>query len=193
MIDYQKIANAIKYYESEGFRQIETPWTVSPEIDDITKPKDRIHMQLKHNDKCLIGSGEQGFLYLYCKDYILPGKYQTTTPCWRYEHYDGMHAKCFMKTELIITDDVCANNLFKLIDCAKRFFSQYLEVEVEKVDVHDSQVNYDIVSKNGHYELGSYGIRQCEYVKWIYGTGCAEPRLSRVLKSIELKNDQKDL
>lgn len=189
MIDYEKISNAIKYYKNAGFYPIEVPWTVSPEVDDITRPKDRIHMQLKHNDKCLIGSGEQGFLYLYCKDYILPGKYQTTTPCWRYEHYDGMHAKCFMKTELIITDDVTIDELNKLIDIAKNFYSKYLDVEVEKVEVADSIINYDIVSKIGHYELGSYGIRTCDYLKWIYGTGCAEPRLSRVLKSIELKNN----
>jgi len=31
-------------------------------------------------------------------------------------------------------------------------------------------------------ELGSYGIRECKFLKWIYGTGCAEPRLSQVIK-----------
>ena len=64
----------------------------------------------------------------------------------------------------------------------------FRDVEVEKVAAGDSIINYDIVSKIGHYELGSYGIRTCDYLKWIYGTGCAEPRLSRVLKLIELKN-----
>ena len=30
-------------------------------------------------------------------------------------------------------------------------------------------------------ELGSYGIRHCQFLNWIYGTGCAEPRLSKVM------------
>ena len=181
MIDYGLLAQSIGYYENKGFKRIEAPWTVSTATDDITKPADRIHMQLKHNDKCLVGSGEQSFLYLYTKDYLPKGRYQTITPCWRYEAYDGMHAKCFMKNELIITDKVDKETLQEIIDAAVGFFSQYLEVQVV-----ETEIGYDIVSKEGGYELGSYGIRHCEYMDWIYGTGCAEPRLSRVLKSIVL-------
>lgn len=181
MIDYQKIADSIKHYEKCGFNHIETPWTVSAAIDDITKPADRIHMQLKHNDKCLVGSGEQSFLYLYAKDYLPKGRYQTITPCWRYEAYDGMHAKCFMKNELIITDKVNRETLQEIIDAAVGFFSQYLEVEVV-----ETEIGYDIVSKKGGFELGSYGIRRCDYLEWVYGTGIAEPRLSRVIQSLEL-------
>lgn len=181
MINYSLLAHACGYYEDKGYKRIEVPWTVSAQIDDITKPADRIHMQLKHNDKCLVASGEQSFLYLYAKDYLPKGRYQTVTPCWRYEAYDGMHAKCFMKNELIITDEVNTDTLKQIIDDAVGFFSQYLEVEIVKTDI-----GYDIVSKEGGYELGSYGIRHCEYMDWVYGTGCAEPRLSRVLNSIIL-------
>lgn len=35
---------------------------------------------------------------------------------------------------------------------------------------------YDITYKG--IELGSYGMRKCEFLEWVYGTGCAEPRLS---------------
>ena len=181
MINYNLLAHAVGHYEAKGYKQIEVPWTVSENIDDITKPADRIHYQLKHNDKCLIGSGEVGFLYLYCKDYLPKGRYQTVTPCWRDEPYDGMHAKCFMKNELIITDEVNNDTLKQIIDDAVSFFSQYVEVEVI-----ETEIGYDIVSKEGGYELGSYGIRHCEYMDWVYGTGCAEPRLSRVMKSIIL-------
>jgi hypothetical protein len=45
----------------------------------ITKPKDRISFQLKHNDKCLVASGEQSFLYLYLKDFLPKGKFQAIT------------------------------------------------------------------------------------------------------------------
>ena len=37
-------------------------------------------------------------------------------------------------------------------------------------------------------ELGSYGVRECEFVRWIYGTGLAEPRFSTLLKTQE-KNE----
>jgi len=30
-------------------------------------------------------------------------------------------------------------------------------------------------------ELGSYGIRSCEFLDWIYATGVAEPRFSSLI------------
>ena len=154
-------------------------WTISDKIDDITRPKDRPHTQLKHNDKCLVASGEQSFLYLYCKGFLPKGRFQTITPCWRYEAYDGFHAKYFMKNELIITDDVSENSLEKIISDANKFFSLYLRTKIEKTDI-----GYDIVSEDGVFELGSYGIRHCDFIDWVYGTGCAEPRKSTVLQYI---------
>lgn len=50
MIDYSKLANSEKYYSDLGYKRIEVPWTVSENIDNITKPADRIHYQLKHNN-----------------------------------------------------------------------------------------------------------------------------------------------
>ena len=68
MIDYKNLANSAEFYRQKGYTPIEVPWTVSEYVDDITKPIDRIHYRLEHNSKCLIASGEQGFLYLYLKD-----------------------------------------------------------------------------------------------------------------------------
>jgi len=42
---------------------------------------------------------------------------------------------------------------------------------------------YDITYKD--IELGSYGIRHCEFLDWIFGTGCAEPRLSYIQNLIQ--------
>ena len=42
MIDYKLLDNSIRYYETKGFQRIETPWTVSSKVDDITRPSDRI-------------------------------------------------------------------------------------------------------------------------------------------------------
>lgn len=184
MINYQFLADSIKFYESKGFQRIETPWTVSAYVDDITKPLDRPHYQIKHNDKCLVASGEQSFLYLYLKEYLPKGRFQTITPCFRYDQYDLFHEKCFMKNELIITDGVSTDSLDYILKTAQEFFKSKVpqpeEVKLVLIDEAGKPLQYDIVYKG--IELGSYGIRECEFLKWIYGTGCAEPRLSKVIQ-----------
>lgn len=181
MINYQNLADSVEFYKNCGYVPIEVPWTVSEYVDNITKPADRIHYQLKHNNKCLIASGEQGFLYLYLKDYLPLGKFQTITPCFRDEPYDLYHEKCFIKNELIITDDTSDKMLNKIIDDARVFFAKIIGCPIEELDIintsTDFEISLDINFKD--VELGSYGIRETEFIKWIYGTGCAEPRLSK--------------
>lgn len=187
MINYQNLQDAETFYSKKGFQRIEVPWTVTDYVDDITKPSDRVHYQLVHNKKCLIASGEQGFLYLYLKEYLPLGRFQTTTPCFRDEPYDLFHEKCFMKNELIITDDVSKASLDEIIDCAMSFFKTKLDDgdKYNRLEVVPTADGFDINYKSkGKYpvELGSYGIRECDFLRWIYGTGCAEPRLSKVMK-----------
>ena len=181
MINYQNLADSVEFYKERGYTSIEVPWTVTEYVDDITKPADRVHYQLMHNKKCLIASGEQGFLYLYLKDYLPKGKFQTITPCFRDEPYDLFHEKCFMKNELIITDDTSEKMLNKIIDDARAFFAKIIGCSIDELQIinmsTDNTISLDINFKN--IELGSYGIRETEFIKWIYGTGCAEPRLSK--------------
>lgn len=179
MINYKILDDSINYYENNGFKRIEAPWTVSEYIDNLTKPKDVLSFQLKHNDKCLVASGEQSFLYLYLKEFLPKGQFQTITPCYRFESFDFSHTKYFMKNELIKTDVVTEYDLEKIVELCVNFYEKYLPIVV--VIKHNE--GYDI-EWNG-YELGSYGIRECEYLKWIYGTGVAEPRFSKL---IELNN-----
>lgn len=178
MINYKILDESLTFYEAKGFKRIEAPWTVSEYVDNITKPSDKISFQLKHNDKCLVASGEQSFLYLYLKDFLPKGKFQTITPCFRYESFDFLHTKYFMKNELIITDTVDDSNLNKIVDTALEFYSKYLPKNDLTVvsDIH----GFDIMYKE--IELGSYGIRDCDFLEWIYGTGCAEPRLSKLIE-----------
>ena len=183
MIDYQNLADSIKHYEKLGYIRIESPWLVPPCIDDITKPADKKHYMLKHNDKCLVASGEQSFLYLYLKENLPFGKFQTITPCFRDERYDLTHEKYFMKNELIITDEVTDDNLQKIINDAFDFFKSKLYIGNNRLEVKRTNIGFDIEYKMGGVtpiELGSYGIRECKFLKWIYGTGCAEPRLSKL-------------
>lgn len=180
MINYNILNTAINYYSQEGFQRIETPWTVSEYVDRITKPEGRVSMQLKHNNKCLVASGEQSFLYLYLKDFIPKGKFQTKTPCFRDENFDLTHTKYFMKCELINTQTVTPIELEKMVGLSLNFFRKYLSNPV----VVETQEGYDI--ECGGIELGSYGIRTCDYLEYIYGTGCAEPRLSQTIKKLQL-------
>ncbi len=177
MIDYQSIADSIKHYEKSGFTRIEAPWTVTKDISHITKPPEinNPDFELKHKDKVLVASGEQSFLYLYTKDFLPKGKFMCTTPCFRFENFNELHKKYFIKNELINTLDVSRDSLENMIDTAMDFFATKLNVK--NLQVESMGINqYDIQYKG--IELGSYGIRECSFLKWIYGTGCAEPRLS---------------
>ncbi len=178
MIDYKILNDSLEFYEEKGFQRIESPWTVSEFVDNLTKPPDRTSFQLKHNDKCLVASGEQSFLYLYLKGFLPAGQYQTITPCFRYESFDFLHTKYMMKNELIKTDVVNKAELQFIIHLALKFFEKFFPAESLKIVGSDE--SYDI-EVNG-IELGSYGIRRCEFLTWIYGTGCAEPRLSSLIK-----------
>ncbi len=177
MIDYKLLNDSILYYEDRGYQRIESPWTVSENVDNITKPSDRISFQLKHNNKCLVASGEQSFLYLYLKNFLPKGQYQTITPCFRFEAFDFLHTKYFMKNELIKTDVVTQAALVEIIEKCVAFYQPLFNRDL---DIVKTDIGFDIEIDGK--ELGSYGIRSCEFLDWIYATGCAEPRTSSLIK-----------
>ena len=127
MINYKLLNDSIEYYEEKGYSRVESPWTVTKEISSITKPDDKMDFELVHNGKVLVGSGEQSFLYLYLKNFLPKGRFQTVTPCFRYESFDFLHTKYFMKNELIITDDFTQETVEKMVDDSFDFFSRYLD------------------------------------------------------------------
>lgn len=174
MIDYHKISSAISYYESHGFKNYNLPWLADKKYIDITLPSDT--SPISCNLGILIGSAEQAF-FQEVHLYNLKGKYQATTPCFRDDQEDQIHQKYFLKTELFINNDVSKKNLMKLISSALDFYKKYIDVEI--IQLGDNI--FDIIDSKYHIELGSYGIREHYLIgSWIYGTGCAEPRLSLV-------------
>jgi len=175
MIDYGRLDRSTKFYETFGFKRIESPWTVTKEISGITKPPDKVDWEISGKNKVLVASGEQSFLYLYLKGFLPEGKYQTITPCFRDEPFDKTHTKYFIKNELIITDNVTPQKLDFLISACREFFEKELDT---KVDIVKTDIGFDLEVKG--IEIGSYGIRSCEYLDWIYGTGLAEPRLTMI-------------
>jgi hypothetical protein len=175
MIDFKILNDSVEYYENNGFKRIESPWTVSEYVDNLTKPSDRVSFQLKHNNKCLVASGEQSFLYLYLKEFLPKGQYQTVTPCFRLESFDFSHTKYFMKNELIKSDVVNEIELNKIVDVCFNFFKFY----IPNIEIIKTEIGYDIEYKGN--ELGSYGIRSFDFIEYIYATGCAEPRFSKII------------
>jgi hypothetical protein len=179
MIDYRKLADSIDFFEKHGFKRIEAPWWVSQEIMNITAPKDKVSdFFIPHNRKCLVASGEQSFLYTAAKGRLPPGRYQTTTPCFRDEAIGVLHKKCFMKNELIITDTVTEQALHDVIVQCFGFFSTQVP-DRERLTTVQTEVGFDI--EYDGIEVGSYGMRSCDFMDWIYATACAEPRLSRAI------------
>lgn len=180
MINYKLIDDSIQFYDKLGYKRIESPWTVTKAISDITRPINRKDFTIQEKNKVLVASGEQSFLYLMVKGFLPPGKYQTVTPCFRDEPFDLTHTKYFLKNELIITDNVNTSNLDQVISDAMSFFKTIVKKPELLVCIEDIEDNYDI--KYCDCELGSYGIRTHGHLKWIYGTGLAEPRTSNILK-----------
>ena len=175
MIDYSKIARAVEFYRDRGFQYVEVPWVVHKEIIDITKPTDAKYFNTFIGS--LVGSGEQSFLSMRKK---LSGKYVCVTPCFRDEKsVDELHRNYFMKVELIDTDpDDLDKAYWDMINISKEFFELY-----DFVDIINTEEGKDIYI-NG-LEVGSYGIRSYKDFYWVYGTGCAEPRLSQALSFIK--------
>lgn len=186
MIDYSKIHASVLFYEKEGFSRVEVPWTVSPATSGVTKPGDREDWTLRHNGKVLVASAEQSFIYQMTKGFLPKGSYQAITPCFRMEMFDVYHTKYFIKNELIDTKRVSSQRVREISTLAMKFFSQYFPPNMLKIVPTEGEHAEDVVfERNGRvYELGSYGIRSYEYLSWVYGTGCAEPRLTQVRKLI---------
>lgn len=186
MIDYGRLDRSINFYENKGFKRIESPWTVTKAVSGITKPPNGKDWEILGKDKVLVASGEQSFLYLYLKGFLPNGKYQTITPCFREEPFDITHTKYFMKNELIITDDVSQKSLLSLINTCKDFFESEL---YRPVNIITTEQGYDLEVEG--IEIGSYGIRSCDYLDWVYGTGLAEPRFSTVKNMLQNEGKRK--
>lgn len=184
MINYKILHDAQEYYQSSGFNFVETPWTVPHEIATLTydMKKEDNEFYLPHKDKTLVASGEQGFLSLYNKGFLPKGKFQTITPCFRNETFDETHTKYFIKNELINTENVTGDGLWEMLQQALEFFNRWVKtpqkLHVKYLTENSIDIEYDGI------EIGSYGIRECSFLKWIYGTGVAEPRFSRITNEI---------
>lgn len=175
-IDYKILSDAIEYYQSKGFKYENVSWIVSEYVSNITKPE--ISKNLPLFDGVLVASAEQSFLQKIYDDKLQKGSYVALTPCFRDDVVDYLHQQYFMKVELIETLDTTKSRLNDIISICQNFFNQYVNTEIKIT----GNLTYDIIDSKTKTELGSYGIRNHSIGSWIYATGVAEPRLSRVIK-----------
>jgi hypothetical protein len=175
-INWERLIESMAFYTSLGYKYRDLNWTVSKDVSEITKPNDRKDYFVE--DRAVVASGEQSFLELLKHGRIKQGKYHGITPCFRDETtIDYLHQRYFMKVELIDTKNTNHESLEDMIIIAKEYYSQYLGVELLECDGV-----FDLIDSKHKIELGSYGLRQYDDIKWVFGTGVAEPRLSKILK-----------
>lgn len=185
---YKRLIEAMAFYEKWGFKALDVPWAVSKEALDITRPPQAGPETLMYHaggmELCPVASAEQSFLQMQIDSgRTMKGSYVAITPCFRNEWVlDALHQPYFMKVELISWDRTEQKDLDNMLSIAGEFFEKF--VETDEIENHDpdplARVQaIDIVTKESGIELGSYGIREHPKVgRWLYGTGCAEPRLS---------------
>ncbi len=174
-MNYDHLTEALSLYQTLGYSYIQNaPWYVGREAYYATRPDNaQGDVTVEPHGKYLVASGEQSFLQMMFDGHTI-GQAVCITPCFRLEEYDDLHQPNFMKVELIETRYVCSKNVLRMIRHAQEFFERYLNTKV----VPMGPDMYDIIDETTGIELGSYGIRGYGVHHWIYGTGCAEPRLS---------------
>lgn len=188
---YGRLLEAVKYYETCGFKYIDVPWAVSEEAINITRPAwvtgDALQYVSGGQPLFPVASAEQSFLQLRMDDpSAATGSYCALTPCFRIEAVlDELHQPYFMKVELISWDKTTKEDLSKMIAGARMLFEKDMWIDCVPNNDPDplGVVAYDLVTAHTGIELGSYGIRETPKLgRWLYGTGIAEPRYSYALE-----------
>lgn len=176
MIDYDKISQAMEYYQSWGYTYLDAPWLVSERAMSTTAPVEArlFSTFLGH----LVASGEQSFIEMWLNGDLPEGRFLCATPCFRDEPVvDELRRNYFFKVELIHVNpgsDV-TGAIDRMIREAEGFFNNFAPTKRVPTELG---TDLEIAG----VEVGSYGFRQYHDLHWVYGTGCAEPRLSQAME-----------
>lgn len=190
LINYDVLHKALKYFSKHGFTQIEVPWRVSKEAINVTFNSNE---SFKSDDKFLVGSAEQGFLELQLQGKLTSsGQYMSVSPCFRNEVVDYYHQQEFIKLELIYfsnheinKDDVQFVTFRQFV---VSFITKKLNIKPSYIIIMQTNDKNSLHSEdiliNG-FEYGSYGVRKFNDIYYIYGTGIALPRFSKIYKTLK--------
>lgn len=194
-INWKRIADAVSFYQEQGYVYVEAPWIVPEACVRATLP-DWAKLHLLVGDGALVGSAEQAFIHMVEEGRLTPGKYMAAGPCFRYEkEHDYLHQQYFFKVELIhllepqkypdgswkplsLMQEHPGQALSYCLGAAVKFFNTQTSTPAALVD---TKIGFDLELHG--IEIGSYGIRNHGPHTWVYGTGVAEPRFSQALAS----------
>jgi hypothetical protein len=192
-IDWNLLSSALNYYKFVGFSYVEVPWMVPDE--HVTVTCDDVSRWFRTRDGLtLVGSAEQSFIAMIDAGVLKSGTYVSCTPCFRNEPVvDSLRVRDFMKVELIdvfewnTSSRRLEKSLQATIKCAHTFFSNIVANSLggsflKHLSLVDTPDGVDI--ELGGIEIGSYGVRSYKDMKWVYGTGLAEPRFTVALTAL---------
>lgn len=185
LIDWNLLSQAQQFYSNIGYQYCEVPYIIPEQYGKITKPHDDRSFVLNNHlfeeqPHELVGSAEQGFIYLIYQNLLPNKKLHSITPCFRTEQYDKQfHLPWFMKCELFHYSNNIEDCLNMLKD-AFDFYKQFINTNDSLDIITTSESTWDINLNN--IEIGSYGIRNIPHHTFIYGTGLALPRFSVATK-----------
>ena len=175
MIDYHMLSQALHEYEQRGYTLLDASWTTSEDAIYATLPDNCVPIYVNpwpSERNCLVGSAEQSLIEMQLPE----GRYCAVTPCFRDEHtLNDLTQSYFMKIELFArtTNPYEAN---RLIRDAEKVMGMFTVKPILREQVYSG---IDLLIDG--IEVGSYGIRwHKEYGSWVYGTGLALPRFSKV-------------
>jgi hypothetical protein len=182
-----RIARCLHYWDTQGYRFVSLPWLTPARYTDATKPAAIVGADVATAHGNLVASGEQSFLML-CEQGLLPAgdRFIGWTPCFRQEPvFDSRHHFYFMKAELFLRVPNRAAGreaLAVMVAGAEHWMQQ----EVRNSGVTSRLWREDLGPDQtdlllGTLELGSYGVREFAGQYYVYGTACAEPRLSEAI------------
>lgn len=191
-MNYANLARALEFYQERGYVYLDdVPWSVGCVAYYATKPDGAKDVSLQVEGSFTptypVASAEQSFIQMMLDGQPIK-RAIAVTPCYRAEpRIDTLHRPYFMKAELINAQDVDEGHLIHMIHDACAFFEQFFAVRIVRTTpTLLDEPSFDIVEKGSRFELGSYGIRRMDVagkkLAWIYGTACAEPRLSTAIQ-----------
>lgn len=181
MINWHLFSKAIISYTDLGYQLMEVPWLVDQRAINVTAPPGATPFTVSGCGELnqLVGSAEQSFIYLALQDKLSPGKYMALTPCFRNDKEDELHHKYFMKLELIEVNNLSNKDWNPIRSSVMRDAKLVLsQLTSKRIEVLDTDIGADLIIDG--IEIGSYGVRNYQGISWVYGTGLAEPRFSKV-------------
>lgn len=169
---YDLLARASTLYTERGFRWVDVPWLLSLASVQLGCPPEA--RQFSTFAGHLPASAEQSFYEMLRQGSLGTGRWQTVTPCFRYDSESEYSRKSFMKLELIDVSPQDPQQSLQSVVASAREVLGLLGAPLLEIETEDG---IDLMTPNG-IEIGSYGIRRVANWTWVYGTGIAEPRFS---------------